>query len=244
MKTNKEQRNVQIISEIAPQHLGSMNEIKRMILQSKIGGADFVKLQLYDSKNLWGDSKRLYLDTTKDELIEIDNYCKNLGIELTASIFDKEKLDWCESLNFQTYKIASRTVKDDMNLCKEIISTKKKIIISLGMYDYKNKGLPFEEDNISYLYCVAKYPTQLYEINMPNFKDKDTFFSGYSDHSVGIDGCLFALARGAKIIEKHFSNNKSLNVETQAAHTGAMDFNDLQELRRLSDSFNLLILNE
>ena len=48
MKTNSKQRKVKIISEIHPQHLGSMDEAKRMILQSKLGGADFVKVQLYN----------------------------------------------------------------------------------------------------------------------------------------------------------------------------------------------------
>ena len=49
MQTNKSQRNVKIISEIHPQFLGSINELKRVILQSKIGGSDYVKVQLYNS---------------------------------------------------------------------------------------------------------------------------------------------------------------------------------------------------
>ena len=53
MKTNKLQRSVKIISEIHPQFMGSMNELKRMILQSKLGGADYVKVQLYSSKKLF-----------------------------------------------------------------------------------------------------------------------------------------------------------------------------------------------
>ena len=60
MKTNNNYRNLTIISEIYPQHYGSMNEIKRMIIQSKIGGADIVKLQLYDSKKLWGDKNSYF----------------------------------------------------------------------------------------------------------------------------------------------------------------------------------------
>tara|TARA_B100001248_G_C27396008_1_gene465590 strand:+ start:1224 stop:1961 length:738 start_codon:yes stop_codon:yes gene_type:complete len=241
MKTNKEQRDITIISEIAPQHMGSMSEVKRMVLQSKLNGADIVKLQLYSSKKLWGDDKRLYLDTTKNELKEINNFCKDNDIELSASIFDEEKLEWCEELDFQKYKIASRTIKDDISLCEKIISTNKEIIASLGMYDFEKNGVPFNKNNIKYLYCVAKYPTQLYEIDMPDFEN--SFFSGFSDHTVGIDACLFAISRGAKIIEKHFSNNKSLNVQTQAAHTGAMDMHDLENIRRFSDSFNLLRKN-
>ena len=199
MKTNKEQRDVLIISEIAPQHMGSMSEVKRMILQSKISGADIVKLQLYSSEKLWGDKKRLYLDTTQDELREINDYCEDTGIELSASIFDEEKLEWCEKLNFKRYKIASRTIQDTQ-LCKKIISTKKEVIASLGMYDFEKNGVPFKDDNLEYLYCVAKYPTQLFEVKMPNFDN--SFFKGFSDHTIGIDACLFAISIGDS-----FSNN-------------------------------------
>ena len=73
---------------------------------------------------------------------------------------------------------------------------------------------------------------------MPDFNN--SFFSGYSDHTIGIGSCLFAASRGAKIIEKHYSNNKSLNTKTEMAHVCSMDQNDLLTLRNLSDSLNLL----
>ena len=57
MKKNPEQRKVLIISELYPQHMGDIHELKRMILQSKIGGADIVKLQIYSSEKLWKDKK-------------------------------------------------------------------------------------------------------------------------------------------------------------------------------------------
>ena len=140
METNTKLRNLTIISEIHPQHYGSMSEIKRMIIQSKIGGADIVKLQLYDSKKLWGDNKRTHLDITKDELVEIDEFCKFQGIELSASIFDLERVDWCSELKFKTYKIASRSVTDK-ELCEKIISLNKKTIVSVLLFHlfYSNK---------------------------------------------------------------------------------------------------------
>ena len=239
MKKNKLQRDVTIISEIHPQHYGSINEIKRMIIQSKIGGADIVKLQLYDSKKLWGDTKRSYLDITKDELYEINEFCKFQGIELSASVFDLKRVEWCSELNFKTYKIASRSVVDK-ELCEKIISLNKRTIVSLGMYDYQKKGEPFKKNpNISYLYCVAKYPTPLPDIDMPDFNN--SFFSGYSDHTIGISACLYAVSKGAKILEKHFSNSKAMNIETQQGHTGSMNMNDLLLIRELSDNIRLLI---
>ncbi len=238
MFNNQNQRSVKIINEIHPQHMGNSNEIERMILQSKICGADIVKLQLYSSELLWKNKDRIYLDIKEDELTKIKEYCDNLRVELSASIFDEEKLKWCESLGFKTYKIASRTVLEDQSLCEKIISTNKDIIISLGMYDFKKLGVPYKSEKIKYLYCVSKYPTPLYELDIPDFDN--SFFDGYSDHSIGIDACIYALSKGAKIIEKHFSNNKSANVLTQLGHTGSMDIHDLEFLRKYSDSVTIL----
>ena len=88
--------NLKIIAEIHPQHHGSMNEIKRMILQCKINGADIVKVQLYDSKKLFENDERNYLEITKNELTDINEFCKSNDIELSASIFDLKRVDWCE----------------------------------------------------------------------------------------------------------------------------------------------------
>ena len=65
MFVNNYQRDVTIISEVHPQFIGDKKELTRMILQSKIGGADFVKVQLYDSKKLFGDKKREYLEISE-----------------------------------------------------------------------------------------------------------------------------------------------------------------------------------
>lgn len=126
MKTNKNQRSLTIISEIHPQFMGSINELQRMILQSKIGGADYVKVQLYSSKKLFNNLDREYLEISLKELKDIKKFSDDHGIGLTASIFDEERLDWCESLDFDFYKIASRTLLDDIKLCEKIISTKKR----------------------------------------------------------------------------------------------------------------------
>ena len=86
MKTNKSQRSLTIISEIHPQFMGSLSELKRMILQSKIGGADYVKVQLYSSKRLFNNLDREYLEISLNELKEIKKFSDDHGIGLTASI--------------------------------------------------------------------------------------------------------------------------------------------------------------
>ena len=69
MKQNIDQRKIKIISEIHPQHLGSLDEAKRMILYSKLGGADFVKVQLYDSKMLFNNNKRNIFNSLKKNFL-------------------------------------------------------------------------------------------------------------------------------------------------------------------------------
>ena len=81
-------------------------------------------MQIYSSEKLWKDKKRLYLDITKDELKEIKDFSDKFDIELSASIFDQEKLSWCEDLNFKTYKIASRTY-----LLMTLIYVKKLLVL-------------------------------------------------------------------------------------------------------------------
>ena len=125
MKTNINQRKVKIISEIHPQHFGSISEIKRMILQCKMAGCDYVKVQLYNSEKLFKNNDRTYLDINRKEFEEIKKFSDNLGIEIFASIFDDEKLKWCEELSIKLYKIASRTVEENINLCEKIISTNR-----------------------------------------------------------------------------------------------------------------------
>ena len=96
MKTNKIQRKVKIIAEVHPQFMGSMNELERMIIQCKANGADYVKVQLYNSKKLFNNNDREFLEISKKEFLNISDYSKRIGIKLFASIFDEEKIDWCE----------------------------------------------------------------------------------------------------------------------------------------------------
>lgn len=231
-------KKTQIIAEIHPQHHGDMNELKAMILQCKIGGADYVKVQLYNSVKLFSDEKRKYLEIDEKELKEIKLYCDNLGIELFASVFSLEAVDLCEKLDFKIYKIASRTV-NDKNLCEKILSLNKPVIASLGMYDWESKGLPFgKKNNLKYLYCVSNYPTNLKDIKMPDFDNSG--FNGFSDHTIGIGASIYAVSKGAEYIEKHFTTNKSLNVSTELGHVCSMDFEDLKKLREISDSISLI----
>ena len=111
-----------IISEIGINWDGNISLMEELIRQSKFGGADLIKLQLYSSQKLFGDDSRINNEISKEQLSFIKNIASSYEIELFASVFDTERLHWCEELGFQKYKIASRTLKYDKGLCEKILS--------------------------------------------------------------------------------------------------------------------------
>ena len=124
------------------------------------------------------------------------------------SIFNNEALEMLKNIKMNYYKIASRTIKDEIDLCQRIINLNQTTFISLGMWD--KETLPFgNKSNIKYLWCKSKYPAYPWDLN--NFPKNFTSegICGYSDHSVGIDIPILAICRGAKVIEKHFTLDKS-----------------------------------
>ena len=128
-----------------------MTELERMIIQCKLNGADYVKVQLYNSLKLFNNEDRKFLEFSRDEFLRISDYSKKIGIKLFVFIFDEEKLIGVREGRF--IQIASRTVVDDIKLCEKILNLDKKVIISLGMYDFKKMYYHFQV-RILYIYIV------------------------------------------------------------------------------------------
>ncbi|MBI3522155.1 MAG: N-acetylneuraminate synthase family protein [Chloroflexi bacterium] len=227
-----------LIAELHNQYEGDISTAEQMILQSKMAGAHAVKLQLYDSQTLYGTAERAYLSLTFDETKRLKEYADLLRIDIFASFFDRERLQWCLELDFKILKIASITVERYPELCELAVATGRRVIMSLGKWDWKGQGMPFRAPNVEYLYCVAKYPALLEDVQMPDFRGSD--FVGYSDHTVGISACLLAISRGAKVIEKHFTLSPSLQKSTAQAHLGSMRMDDLVAIRSFADDIEVM----
>lgn len=223
---------MRIIVDLFNQHSGDIKELKRMALEAHLAGADAVKLQLLNSQKIWGDDSRKDLELTFDQTEDIFNYCRNLDIDILATVFDEEKLEWIDHLRVKEYKIASCTSKNDPELCERIISRRKPTLISTGLHDCDEYPFGFE-DHVDYLFCVAEYPTYLHH---PKLKKMPPFFwhggevesfadsterclyTGYSDHVVGIGAALQAYFRGASVLEKHFTLTPYAQNVTEKAH--------------------------
>lgn len=222
---------LEIIAELHPQHGGKPGLIREFIRQAALCGADVAKFQLYDAETLLGSDQWNYLQFDFDTVKRIKDWCDEDGIEFMCSVFDHERLAWCEEIGVRRHKIASRTINDP-GLCEAIISTGKPVIMSLGMLE--GAALPFSDrSNVSYLHCKSNYPAFTEDMDDFPAQFSDSGVIGYSDHCLGIGVCLLAISRGATVIEKHMTLNKATQLDTERAHVCSMTPEELAELRRI-----------
>jgi len=191
------------IAEIGMNHNGNLDLAYELIKQAKLAGANVAKFQLG-----WRDGEGEINQIDLEGLKSLKQWCDYFDIEFMVSIISPAALRLARQIDFQRYKVASRTVRDNIDLVNEIVMEKKETFISLGMWENKEPPLK-KDDKIKYLWCKSKYPTHPWDlIELP--KDfSDSFYDGYSDHSIGIEVPLIAITRGAQIIEKHFTLDKS-----------------------------------
>ena len=198
-----------IIAEAGHNFNGNIKLAKLMIEEAKSCKADIIKFQLYDTNKIKKPWQSRYFELkfselTKDDLKELKRYADKVGIEFLASAFDAEKVGWLEDINVKKHKIASRSIHDK-ELIKAMEKTKKPIIASLG--DWNNELVFPDIKNAQFLYCVAEYPAVISPSQFPEWFDK---YSGFSDHTQGLEWAKEAIRRGAKIIEKHFTLNRTI----------------------------------
>jgi N,N'-diacetyllegionaminate synthase len=213
-----------LIAEIGNNHGGNLATAKKMILAAHKAGADAVKLQHIIPEKLVHKSQKKRISQLKkiclstDQILLLYSFAKRKKINLFSTIFDLSELK--KFSNKQKYfKIASGDNNIE-KLYKEISKIKKPTFISTGFLDYKS--LPkifslikkywsnkFSKNNICIMHCISSYPTKDDDLNLRSIKKLDqNYIIGYSDHSIGIENCLYANILGAQVIEKHFTLNK------------------------------------
>ena len=223
-----------IISEISPQFSGKVEVAEQMILQSKLAGADAIKVQLYTETQF--GPERSYLSMSYTDLERLKNFADNLNISLFATPFTLERLDWCLKLNLSYLKVAARMHLENPELVKEIM--KQNIPTFVSIPSDLNPDNVHKYNHATYLYCVVKYPTRVDEFSMPDFNN--SCFEGISDHTLGNSGALYASAHGATYLEKHFTLKHSHQFVTEQAHLGSMDMNDLEHIKNTSKEFEII----
>jgi len=207
---------MEIIAEIGQNHNGDMGLARELIAAAKGAGADVAKFQLFraaetfppPARNPWYD----YNCSTELKRADVEmlaGECARQGIEFMASVFQPDLVDWLEAVSMPRYKIASRSVNEPALLAR-VAETGKPMIVSLGMWDGPSfPAMPAPRSCVDFLYCISKYPTPFEDLKLSQVDFGA--YGGFSDHTIGVEASMVALARGARIIEKHLTLDKDMH---------------------------------
>ena len=214
------------IAELGLNHNGNFGLCYELIKQAKYAGANIVKFQLG-----WKGKEGELNYFSEKNLYQLKEWADYFKIDLMFSIFDRKYLKWVKKLSLKHVKVASRISKNDEELTRKIINLNKITFISLGMHPPKIVPKFKNGRKVNFMWCKSKYPTNLKDLKHFPKNFLNSKYKGYSDHSIGIENCLLAITRGATIIEKHFTLDKSDNtIRDNALSATPGEFRTLVEI--------------
>jgi sialic acid synthase SpsE len=242
-----------IIAEIGVNHNGSMKLAKELIELAKLGGADAVKFQSYKANKIAQRESPAYWDLKKEptssqydlfkkydnfnseDYFELAEYSKKLNIDFLSTPFDLESVEYLNPM-VPFFKISSSDITH-IPLLRKIGEKNKPVVLSTGassVSEIKNAIKILTDSGcseIALLHCILNYPTAVKNANLRMIRHLQGTFPnhivGYSDHTIPdqrMNILIAAYLLGAVIIEKHFTNDKSLLGND---HYHSMDKNDL-----------------
>lgn len=229
-----------IIAEAGVNHNGSLDNAFKLIDAAVAAGVDYIKFQTFKAESLVSKSakKAEYqisntgnavesqfqmlkkLELSHDDHEQLIAYCKQKGVHFFSTAFDLGSLDYLASLNLEFVKIPSGEITN-LPYLRKAASLFRKMIISTGMAtleDIKAAVAVFiaggaSLEDITILHCNTEYPTPMKDVNlkaMLHIQREMGTAVGYSDHTLGIEIPIAAVALGATIIEKHFTLDKTM----------------------------------
>lgn len=244
-----------IIAEAGINHNGDLQKAKDLIDVAVEAGADYVKFQTFKSElNISANAaKAVYqkaltdknesqlemakkLELTYAQFEELNNYCKNKGIKFLSTAFDLPSIDFINDL-VDFFKVPSGEITNYPYL-KKISQLKKPVVLSTGMATLQEikqaldvlTSFTLEKNDITVLHCNTEYPTPMKDVNlkaMTTIRDQLDIKIGYSDHTIGIEVPVAAVALGACVIEKHFTLDRNL---PGPDHKSSLEPKELKEM--------------
>ncbi len=252
-----------IIAEAGVNHGGNIIIAKQLIDLASDSGADAVKFQTFKAEDLildnvekapyqqkTTDSKESQMDmlkrleVSKEQNIELKNYCEEKKIIFLTTPFDETSLSELDDLDLVAYKVAS-TDTTNLPFLKKIAKKGKPIFLSTGMTYLAEVQMALEtiyefNKNVVLLQCTANYPINDDEANLEvinTFKKHFDILVGYSDHTVGVGAAPFAIPMGASVVEKHFTLDKSQDGPDHRASLSPEELKEFVKLVRKVDKF-------
>ena len=233
-------KRVIIIAEAGVNHNGDINNAKKLIDKAVEANVDYIKFQTFKtelciSKNAvkadyqienTQNSSESQLEMVKklelsfEQFIELEKYCQQKGIKFLSTGFDTDSLNFLAGLGVKIAKIPSGEITN-LPYLRQVASLFPEVIISTGMATITeikdavkvltDNGV--SKDKITVLHCNTEYPTPMEDVNlkaMLHIQRELGVPVGYSDHTLGIEVPIAAVALGATVIEKHFTLDKTL----------------------------------
>ena len=250
-------KKVLIIAEAGVNHNGDIQTAKKLIDVAADAGVDYVKFQTFKADNLVskvakkasyqqsnindGDESQYYmlknLELSHLDHLELIAYCNEKKIKFFSTAFDVEGVTYLKDLGLEMMKIPSGELTNFPYL-RAIAKTRLPIILSTGManlHEIKKSisvliSYGSSKEQITVVHCNTEYPTPMIDVNikaMLEIKEKIGVSIGYSDHTLGIEVPIAAVALGAKVIEKHFTLDRNLKGPD---HKASLEPNELKEM--------------
>ena len=243
-----------IIAEAGVNHNGDLKLAKKLVDKAVEAEVDAIKFQTFKTENLVSKQapKANYqvektnetesqfemlkkLELSLNDHRKLKKYCKKKDILLLSTPFDFDSVDIIEDLGLPLYKVGSGDT-NNLPLLEYIAQKNKPIILSTGMSDLSDVEeavdtiLGTGNDKLILLHCVSNYPANYSNINLRALDTLKQSFQlpvGYSDHTLGIEIPTAAVARGAVIIEKHFTLDKNMEGPDHQASLGSEELKQL-----------------
>ncbi len=229
---------VYIVAELSANHGHKLENALASVRAAKAAGADAIKIQTYtadtitldcDKPDFQVNSGTMWDGVTLHQLYEqaytpwewhkaIFDEAKRVGIECFSTPFDKTAVDFLEELGNPIYKIASFEITD-IPLIEYSASKHKPMVISTGIATPDDIQLALDackrvgNDDVTLLHCVSAYPAPMELVNLRTMMDMAERYGvrvGLSDHTMGADVAIAAVALGATMVEKHFILDRSI----------------------------------
>ena len=247
-----------VIAEIGINHGGDLDTAKRLIDTAAKTGCDAVKFQTYLTEKRAPKGNQEILDILKKCELPftafsiLKDHAKDYGLDFFSTPFDRESVQYLESIGTDLYKVASFDVVNKQ-LLRELSKTGNPIIMSVGMANIDEireayDVLKVNNNNVAILHCVSAYPTQEKDANLGAINVLQNEFEdcviGQSDHTAEIKVPLYAVAAGAQIIEKHYKIDDDMDCVDAAVSISEANMRNLvSEIRLLEQIMGEPVLN-
>ena len=226
-----------IIAEAGVNHNGNFEIAKQLVDKAVEAGADIVKFQTCKAENVisrYADKAEYQKVTTGEadsqlemvrklmltyeEYGQLKEYCDEKGITFLSTAFDLPSVDYLHSIGMKLWKIPSGEITN-LPLLIKIASLHEPIIMSTGMSELSEVAdavkvlIENGASDITLLHCTTEYPAPYEDVNlkaMETMRDAFDLPVGYSDHTKGLEIPVAAVARGACVIEKHFTLDRNM----------------------------------